>query len=50
MVIFEKTKYLKNIKENGINANDIYAKQKLRFLIEDYMLNTKRDSADFLRV
>lgn len=40
MVIFEKTKYLKNIKENGINANDIYAKQKLRFLIEDYMLNT----------
>lgn len=40
MVIFEKTKYLKDIKQRGITSNDKYAKQKINFLIEDLILNS----------
>lgn len=40
MIIFEKEKFLNEIKEHGVSATDPMAKQKIQFLIEDYLLNT----------
>lgn len=40
MIIFDKDKYLKDIKENGIGATDQCAKQKIRYVIEDFILNS----------
>lgn len=40
MIIFDNEKYLKDIKNNGISANDKNARFKLNYLISDMLQNT----------
>lgn len=40
MIIFDKDKYITQIKENGIGATDPYAKQKIQAVIQDFIANT----------
>lgn len=41
MIIFEKDKFLQDIKKNGIGATDQYAKFKINYLVEDLVFYSK---------
>lgn len=41
MVIFDKEKYIEDVKLNGIGATDPYASEKLKVIMRYYILNSK---------